>query len=106
MNHRVIEVDADSQPRKWRDGRDPRGAGGLPTRSKRRFSERDAPAQRNAASRDDTHQAGCAPRSALDLRYAVALPLSAEISSAQGEAPVWSDPRGKARGEGLSPLHR
>jgi len=40
------------------------------------------------------------------LRYAVALPLSAEISSAQGEAPVWSDPRGKARGEGLSPLHR
>jgi hypothetical protein len=35
-----------------------------------------------------------------------ALPLSAEISSAPGEAPVWSDPRGKVRGPNLSPLHR
>jgi hypothetical protein len=35
-----------------------------------------------------------------------ALPLSAEINSALGEAPVWSDPRGKVRGPSLSPLHR
>ncbi len=35
-----------------------------------------------------------------------ALPLSAEISGAPGEAPVWSDPHGKARGPSLSPLHR
>ena len=35
-----------------------------------------------------------------------ALPLSTEISSAPGEAPVWSDPRGKVRGPSLSPLHR
>jgi len=27
MNDRIIQVDADSQPRKWRDGRDPHGAG-------------------------------------------------------------------------------
>jgi hypothetical protein len=43
MIDRVIEVDADLQPRKWRDGRDSRGAGVLPTLSKRKSSERDAP---------------------------------------------------------------
>lgn len=35
-----------------------------------------------------------------------ALPLSAEISSAPGEAPVWPYPDGQARGPSLSPLHR
>ncbi|HZT01750.1 MAG TPA: hypothetical protein VFA39_05755 [Steroidobacteraceae bacterium] len=35
-----------------------------------------------------------------------ALLLSAEISSAQGEAPVWSVPRGKVRGPSVNPLHR
>jgi hypothetical protein len=35
-----------------------------------------------------------------------ALPLSNEISSAPGEAPVWPHPEGQVRGPTLSPLHR
>lgn len=35
-----------------------------------------------------------------------ALPLSAEISSAPGEAPVWPHPDGQVRGPSLSPLYR
>jgi hypothetical protein len=35
-----------------------------------------------------------------------ALPLSADISSAPGEAPVWPYPEGRVRGPSLSPLHR
>lgn len=33
-------------------------------------------------------------------------PMSAEISSATGEAPVWPHPDGQARGPSLSPLYR
>lgn len=35
-----------------------------------------------------------------------ALPLSTEISSAPGEAPVWPHPAGQLRGPSLSPLYR
>jgi hypothetical protein len=35
-----------------------------------------------------------------------ALPLSAEITSAPGEAPVWPHPDGQVRGPSLSPLYR
>jgi hypothetical protein len=35
-----------------------------------------------------------------------ALPLSAEISSAPGEAPVWPHPDGQVRGPSLTPLYR
>jgi hypothetical protein len=35
-----------------------------------------------------------------------ALPLSAEISSASSEVPVWPYPDGQVRGPSLSPLHR
>jgi hypothetical protein len=35
-----------------------------------------------------------------------ALPLSAQINAAPGEAPVWPSPEGQARGPSLSPLYR
>jgi hypothetical protein len=35
-----------------------------------------------------------------------ASPLSAQISAAPGEAPVWPHPRGQLRGPALPPLHR
>jgi len=42
LNDRVIQADADSQPRKLRDDPESHGAGALPTGFKRRSSERDA----------------------------------------------------------------
>ena len=35
-----------------------------------------------------------------------AAPLAARINSAPGEAPVWADPKGNAKGPSLSPLYR